>query len=265
MIAPYPHFPPENRRPDGHVADAHVARRVRSPEPSVLLLRDRPGAGELKYLLLPLIEGGGTARIDASAVEKLPMPALQVILSAAATLQAKGARLCLENASSAFTQSFEALGFPKDLRLPQDSERPAPDPMGSPSAAVRQGAQPVMAITIRSHDDCFSRAIDIRNILTGLEGFGVLAVKTSLARLPPLARLDSALCFLDFDIALKSEMEIRHVDDFLALQLGRGAYAIAPGFSDAAFTAPHDDEGSDLYWHSPPVLRRIAPAAAQKA
>jgi hypothetical protein len=247
-------FPPAIRRKTERTTAVGETRSAHAPGPVTLLLTERPGAGELKYLLLSAMESEGLACIDAAAVEKLPMPALQVILSAAATLQERGLELAVKNATFIVATSLEALGFSSDLCLLRESGRPA---KAAPLAATR-----VIAVTIRSHEDCFERAIDIRNILTGLEGFGSLAVRTSLARLPQLDILDSGLCFLDFDIALKTPVGIARIDDYLALQLGRGHYSLASGVSDAAFPPPREDEREDVYWHTPHTFRRRAPVKA---
>eukprot|EP01036_Dinobryon_divergens_P008139 gene8139-10877_t len=117
MAALLLHAFPASPRIEDRAAEHRDAAAAHNPAAAAILLKDRPGAGELKYLLLPAIESGRPVIIDASAVEKLPMPALQVILSAAATLQARSTGLIIRNATFTFTQAFEALGFAGNLRL----------------------------------------------------------------------------------------------------------------------------------------------------
>ncbi len=101
-------------------ADLPAAPAAAADEPaeppsaaSGVALAASPDAAALKAALLGAMERG-EARIDAAAVERLPGPALQVLLAAMRDERAAGRSLVVANPSFAFSLAFEAYGFGAD-------------------------------------------------------------------------------------------------------------------------------------------------------
>lgn len=86
------------------------------PEPAdgagaaAIRLGPRPKAGEVRQALLDL-PALAAARIDASEVEKLSAPMLQVLLAAFRDAAREGAPVVVASPSFAFSLAFETYGF----------------------------------------------------------------------------------------------------------------------------------------------------------
>jgi hypothetical protein len=80
------------------------------PDASALILAPCPDAAALRIALM----AQPAPRLDASAVEKLPGPALQVLLAAMRDARAAGDSVVILNPSFAFSLTFEAFGFGAD-------------------------------------------------------------------------------------------------------------------------------------------------------
>lgn len=74
----------------------------------------RPEAEELQGALLAAMTQPGDVAVDAGAVERIGVPAMQVLLAAMLDLKRRGDRLVAVNPSFAFGLAFEALGFAGD-------------------------------------------------------------------------------------------------------------------------------------------------------
>jgi hypothetical protein len=77
---------------------------------AAVTLTEDPDAAALLAALRALPEGS-TPRIDGSAVARLSMPALQVLLAAMREAGEAGARLAIRDPSFALSLAFEAFGF----------------------------------------------------------------------------------------------------------------------------------------------------------
>jgi hypothetical protein len=79
---------------------------------AAVVLAARPVAGEvLRELAARIRTDPEGLVVDASAVERLPMPVIQVLLAGAGELRAAGRGLRVRNPSFTFGLAFEALGF----------------------------------------------------------------------------------------------------------------------------------------------------------
>lgn len=78
---------------------------------TVIVLPPRPDAQGLQRELLSAMAAPGPVRFDASAVERIPVQAIQVLLAAGLELSRREASLVAINPSFAFGLAFEALGF----------------------------------------------------------------------------------------------------------------------------------------------------------
>lgn len=97
--------------------------------PSVL---DLSAAEALHGVLLQAIERGGALRIDASEVETLTTPCVQIILAAMRTDD----RISVVNPSAAFLAAFEDLGLPWE-----DTAACEPEPVAPSSAGGSQSEE----------------------------------------------------------------------------------------------------------------------------
>jgi two-component system chemotaxis sensor kinase CheA len=95
-----------------------------------------------------------------------------------------------------------------------------------PSAAPLAKSPHGLRVRISSAEDSFRRAVDIRNVFAGLEGFGELSVQTILDRLPSLEDTNALSCRLDFDVRIATKVERQIVEEYLGLQLGPEEFAI---------------------------------------
>lgn len=82
-------------------------------DPSAVTLEANPSPRALREALLA-VPDGELLRLDASAVERLTAPAMQVLLAALVPGAAEGRRASVLNPSFAFTLAFEAYGLGGD-------------------------------------------------------------------------------------------------------------------------------------------------------
>lgn len=80
------------------------------PLPAVLDMRAAPW---LYDHMMAALQSGGDIRLDASQVERLSTPCMQILLSAATTLDQvlTGHRIRVTDASEAFWEAFNDLGY----------------------------------------------------------------------------------------------------------------------------------------------------------
>lgn len=99
---------------DGWEAAADAAMPLEATETGhegIVALCARPEAEALQGVLLAAMGQPGDVAFDAGAVERLDVPAMQVLLAAMLDLKRRGDRLVAVNPSFAFGLAFEALGF----------------------------------------------------------------------------------------------------------------------------------------------------------
>ena len=92
-------------------ADAAMPLEAETGQEGIVALGARPEAEALQRALLEAMAQPGDVAFDAGAVERLDVPAMQVLLAAMLDLRRRGDRLVAVNPSFAFGLAFEALGF----------------------------------------------------------------------------------------------------------------------------------------------------------
>ena len=68
-------------------------------------------AGELKDQLLDAVHGDSDLVVDASSVERLTTPCVQILIAAARSLTEQGSGLVLKSPSEPFVSAFSDLGL----------------------------------------------------------------------------------------------------------------------------------------------------------
>lgn len=99
---------------DGWEEAAEAAMPVETGETNqneIVALGARPAAEAIQRALLEAMALPGDVAFDAGAVERLDIPAMQVLLAAMLDMQRRGDRLVAVNPTFAFGLAFEALGF----------------------------------------------------------------------------------------------------------------------------------------------------------